>query len=566
VRRHLEAVPGFAGFRNLPVVRAPGDWPGKSETEEFADLLSVITVLALLSALVLIANTMTTLVAEQVREIGVMRAVGARRRQVALVYVRTALLLGALGAVAGVALGIALAWLLSRYFGSTFWAIDVGFGVDTNVVLASVAVGVLAPPLAALPAIRRATRLDLRAALESTGSAVGGQDAGDRLLRRAGRLPRTMQIGLRGVGRRRRRSLATVAIVALAVGNLLAVLALAAGTTEVTRSEWADHLEDVRVWTAGREPFDERAARVIRSTPGVAEAEPALVNDARLDGEGAFLWAVARDPLLRYRLSDGRWFTAEEERRNEPVAVIERNLARVTGVEVGQQVTVSTAAGPVRLRIVGEARNQQENGTVLFLPLTTARALLGLPAAASTYWVRTTSPDHALVDRVTSALEDRLATLGYEVGTEITYVATRDNVAANRTITTSIAVLGLLIVAISMVGLANAMTANVLERTREIGVLRCIGARARDVRRIFATEGLALAVAGWVLGIPVGYLLTRLLVWLVAQVVNIDLPVVFPPWNLLLALAGTVVLALLVLALPLRRAVRLRPGDALRYG
>jgi ABC-type antimicrobial peptide transport system permease subunit len=73
-------------------------------------------------------------------------------------------------------------------------------------------------------------------------------------------------------------------------------------------------------------------------------------------------------------------------------------------------------------------------------------------------------------------------------------------------------------------------------------------------------------LAGWVLGIPVGYLLTRLLVWLVAQVVNIDLPVVFPPWNLLLALAGTVVLALLVLALPLRRAVRLRPGDALRYG
>jgi hypothetical protein len=95
------------------------------------------------------------------------------------------------------------------------------------VVVASIALGVLVPVLAALPAIRRGVRVDLREALESTGSAVGGQDAGDRLLRRAGFLPRTMQIGLRGLGRRRRRSLATAVIVALAVGN--AVLGMALG-------------------------------------------------------------------------------------------------------------------------------------------------------------------------------------------------------------------------------------------------------------------------------------------------------------------------------------------------
>ena len=62
------------------------------------------------------------------------------------------------------------------------------------------------PPLAALPAIRRGLRTDLREALESTGSAVGGRDAVDRVLRRVRFLPRAMQIGLRGVGRRKRRS------------------------------------------------------------------------------------------------------------------------------------------------------------------------------------------------------------------------------------------------------------------------------------------------------------------------------------------------------------------------
>jgi putative ABC transport system permease protein len=144
-------------------------------------------------------------------------------------------------------------------------------------------------------------------------------------------------------------------------------------------------------------------------------------------------------------------------------------------------------------------------------------------------------------------------------------VAEREEIDANRTITTSIALLGFLIVAMSMVALANAITMNVLDRTRETGILRCIGARARDVRRIFTTEGITLALAGWLLGVPLGYTFDRLLVWLIWEVVDVRIPVAFPPWNLLIALVGTVALALAVQFLPVRRAVRFRPGDALRY-
>ena len=565
VRRYLGTVPGFKGFSNLPQVRAPGDWPGKAETEAFGEFLSVITLLALLSALVLVSNTMTTLVAEQTGEIGIMRAVGARRRQIAAVYLKTALLLGLLGAAAGIALGIVLSSLLAGYFGTTFWAIDVGFGVDPAVLAVSLLVGLLVPPLAALPAIRRGVRVDLREALESTGSAVGTQDAADRLLRRARFLPRAMQIGLRGVGRRRRRSLATALIVALAVANLLAFMALAEGATESTRAGWSSHREDLRLWTSGSRLFDEHAAQVIRSTPGVAEAQPALVNDVTVAGQEAFVWGIPLEPLLDYRLSDGRWFDAAEERGRERVAVVERNLAQRVDVGVGDQLTVETATGSARVRVVGLAKNQQEDGTVLYVPLTTARALLDRPTDASTYWIRTTSADHAFVDRTTTLLEDRLGALGYEVADEVTYVMERDQIAENRSLTTTISLLGLVIVAMSMVGLANAITMSVLERTREIGVLRCIGARARDIRRIFTTEGLVLACAGWLLGIPLGYLLNRLLVWLLWEIADVRIPTAFPPENLLVALGGTVVLALAVLLLPVRRAVRFRPGEALRY-
>lgn len=565
VRAQLASVPGFDGFANLPEVRSPGDWPGKSDTETFGRFVSVLTVLALLSAVVLISNTMSTMIAEQTRDIAVMRAIGARRRQVTAVYLRTTLLVGAAGTIGGIALGIVLSSLLAGYFGSMFWAVDVGFGVDPSVLLISVAMGLAVPALAAMPAIRRGLGVDLREALEASGSALGIEGATDRALRRATFLPRTMQIGLRSVGRRKRRSLATALIVALAVGNLLATMALSAAATEASRTSWASHLQDIQIWTTGRVPFDEEAEQAIRDTPGVAEVEPVIKNQVALQGNEAFVWALEEEPLFDYRLIDGRWFNADESADAASVAVVERNIAQLLGLEVGQRVTLETAAGEADFELIGVADNQQEGGTALYIPLTTARVLLDRPDAASSYLIRADDDDPDTVDRVATAVEDALTPLGYEVGSEVTYVAEREEIAANRTVTTTIALLGFIIVATSMVGLANVMTTNVLERTREIGVLRCIGGRARDVRRIFTTEGLTLALVGWFIGIPLGYALTRLLVWLVWEIADARLPVVFPPANIVVALVGTVVLALFVLFFPVRRAVRFRPGDALRY-
>lgn len=173
LQKSLRGLPGFSGFSNLPEVRAAGDWPGEEDSETFVEFFGVITLLALLSALVLISNTMTTLVSEQTGEIGIMRAVGARRRQITMVYVKTSLLLGALGTLVGLALGLVLSNLIAGFFGSTFFAVDVGFGADTTVLFVGVVVGVLAPPLAALPAIRRGTRIDLREALvDGTANAL----------------------------------------------------------------------------------------------------------------------------------------------------------------------------------------------------------------------------------------------------------------------------------------------------------------------------------------------------------------------------------------------------------
>jgi ABC-type antimicrobial peptide transport system permease subunit len=74
-----------------------------------------------------------------------------------------------------------------------------------------------------------------------------------------------------------------------------------------------------------------------------------------------------------------------------------------------------------------------------------------------------------------------------------------------------------------------------------------------------------VAASGWLLGLALGYGLARLFNWLVLKIVGIEFAFLFPPMNALLALVGTILLALLVMRIPLRRAVRLKPGDAIRY-
>jgi len=566
VRRTLVTVPGFSGFTQLPAVRASGDWPGKSGFQNFTKFFYVVTLLALLSALVLISNTVTTLVAEQTPEIGMMKAIGGGRRQIAAVYLKTTLLLGGLGAIVGIVIGIALANGLAHYFGSHFFAVSVGVGVDLPILLLSVVAGLVAPPLAALPAIRRAVRVPLREALQASGSAVGGQDAGDRLLRRIRFLPRTAQIGLRTVGRRRRRSTSTALVIASAVGILVAVLGFANGVSNDSQISWRDHGEDVKITAEGGRPLDARAASLIRATAGVATVEPMFVTDVKLDGKDATAWAVQQATMFHYRIAAGRWYTPAEEQTQARVAVVEQDIARVTATRVGDLISVQTASGPVSFRVIGIAANQQDNGTALFAPLSTMHAILrGIPTDANDYWVRTTSHDHAFIDRTTTRIENTLTTHGYDLSDEIKYVELANEIAHYRTLTSLLAVLGLLIVAISMAGLANALTMSVLERTREIGILRSIGARARDIRAIFATETLVLATAGWLVGIPLAYLLDHVLVWFTKSALNLVVPFSFPAWNVAIALAGTIVLALLITLVPIRRAVHYRPGDALRY-
>jgi putative ABC transport system permease protein len=566
VRDYLTAQAGPMPFTALPITNGQGDWPGQFSFRQIISLFYILTVLAFGCALFLIASTMNTLVVEQAAEIAILKALGGRRRQIAGIVLRSAALLGAAGAILGASLGIVIAYVLTKYFASTIVNVSVGFGVSVPVVAASLVLGPALAVVASLPGLRRALRRPVAEGL--SGAAVGGYGAGwlDGLVARAHLLSSAARMGARNVLRRKRRSAVAIAQVAVAVGLAISVLAVSRSVTVAVSQIVAEFHYNIEVdASSDGQGFDARAVAVAAATPGVSQVEEVAENEVVYRGQTYQAYGLGSRSFYAYRLSAGRWFTAADAGAALPAVVIGPGVERATGAVVGQTLSLDTADGSAKVRVIGIDTGQFDDGDLLYFPAAVLERLAGTPGVANALWLKTASASHADIDQVTTAVADRLAADGYPVTTEEVYVEAAHNTATDNTIETVVEVLGLLVVAISLMGLVSALTMSVIERNREIGVLRCLGARARHIRQVFGTEGVTLAVAGWVFGIPLGWLLTRILLVFIQHDFGIALPPEFPLVFLPFTLIAVIALTLVVIRPPLRRATRIRPGTALRY-
>jgi len=154
---------------------------------------------------------------------------------------------------------------------------------------------------------------------------------------------------------------------------------------------------------------------------------------------------------------------------------------------------------------------------------------------------------------------------GYPANTNVLYLMKERNIAQNRSTMQMVYLLGMLIVTIGVVGLTNTLSMNVIERIKEIGILRTIGARSWNLRSIFGFEGITLALFGWILSVPIGYLMGSYVVHSFNDVFSVELVMVYPLKDVLIGLAAILILTTVVMQLPLLKVVRFKPGEALRY-
>jgi putative ABC transport system permease protein len=566
VRRYLTAQTGASPFAGLPVTRAAGAWPGQSSFSQLIALFLVITVMAVVCALFLIASTMNTLVAEQGREIAILRAIGGRRRQIASVVLGTASALGAAGAIAGTAPGIIVAYLLTRHLAAHLFSVQAEFAVSVPVVAASLLAGPVLAVLTSLPGLHRAVRLPAADVLGNRTSLDYGTGRLDRMLAGSRLLRGPARMGVRNMLRRKRRTAATIAQVTVAVALAIALFAMGKTVAAATAAVHAAQRFQIEVDAGnGAPPFGGRAISIAAATPGVTRAEPLIENNVELQGQQYSAYGLGPGTLYRYKLSSGRWFTTADTATSAPVAVLGPAVARATHARIGQRLTVATPAGPARVQVVGIDSVTLNNGASVFFPLAQFQRLTNSVGTVNALWLTTKLTSDQFVDQVSDSVQARLGQAGYSATIEKSYVETAQNASGNNSIVTLLEALGLLVVGIALIGLMGTLTLAPLERTREVGTLRCLGASARQIRRVFSTEAVVMATAGWALGSFLGYALFLGLIAFVEHEFGVAVAKVFPVASLPAALLAVVVVTLIVIRPTLRRAVRIDPGRALRH-
>ncbi|MGW7269090.1 ABC transporter permease [Streptomyces sp. NPDC054864] len=601
-----------------------------SELGGFLDVIKYVMLgfagIAVLVGIFLIVNTFSMLIAQRTRELGLLRALGADRRQVRRSVLTEAVLLGVVGSTLGLAAGIGLAAGLIELmsaFGMNLKSTEMVIGWGTPV--ASYVVGVGVTFVAAYLPARRAAQVSPMAALAdaeiagvgrplkiraTVGSVVGAAGAaalvgcataeqtssaasllglglvltliatviaGPLLVRPVirvlgGAFPALFgsvgRMSQRNALRNPRRTGATAA--ALMVGLAL-VSGMSVASASMTKSfdEQIDRTlgADFVVQNSNFMPFSQEITEKVKDTEGaglVVRQRFTPVKVSMPDGKSVETTAAGYDP----RLDDVARVTYVDGGTSRALApgsiAMQRDFAREHNARVGSELPVEFPGGRKTELTVGALTDQPGSegfgieGGIFFGMETVDEFVPG--GQDSALYVNAASGTEAdtLRDRLEKTLDP------------YPQVQVRDQADYKELIREQIAVmlylvyalLGLAII-IAVLGVVNTLALSVVERTREIGLLRAIGLARRQLRRMIRLESVVIAVFGALLGLALG------LVWGVAaqQVLALQGMTAFAiPWTTVIAvLIGSVVVGLAAALLPALRASRMNVLAAIAH-
>jgi putative ABC transport system permease protein len=527
-------------------------------TADFRSTTALIAAVARFVGAFLIFNTLSMTVTERVRELGLLRAAGATRDQVARFVIVQAIVLGLAGSLLGLVVGVALAELMGGYvrtIGSIpFEAADIA--PDSAIV--AIAIGLFVTLAASIEPARRAGSISpveaLKARLEPeaarrarlrwligvfavvgvAGLLVWPRESGIAGLARAlavygllllvvlgspivlGPLARLAGLPFRSLRLEERLARAALARdrsrTALTVGALTMGLAMivaiggVAGTSRAAAAAWlAEVIPGDELVTSIRPVGpDEDAQGQLAAVDGVARVSPIAIFEVARDGVRTDAAAVSGADLLadgRLTLVSGNRSTALPALDAGGATILPQSLADRLHRGVGETLTLALGGGEqLDLRIVGIAERTLPGraGEAILVGWGDASSRLGV-AGADVFAIRY-APGREADAR--PGLEKTARSLALEPN-PLERVAGAVDAALGRVFGLFDA-LAIVAVIVAALGIVNTLSMNVLERVRELGVLRAAGMTTRQVRRTVVVEAGIVGVAGTILGIATG--------------------------------------------------------------
>ena len=568
VRRKIES----AGLDTLSTIKnRPGDYPVNDVVQPLLLLLNASGLLALGLSGFLVVNTISATLAQQIRQIGMMKAIGARQGQIMSLYFATVLIYGLLALVVAVPLGVAGAWALAGYLAHQLNFDLVRTTIAPGVLAIQIAIGLFTPALAALYPIISGTRVSVRQAISDYGLGQGqfGESRLDRLLQRLRGLSRPLLISLRNTFRRKARLGLTLLTLSLAGMTFIAIFSVRASLLHTLDDALNYWQFDIRM----RFDTDYRVQEIQRTAmtvPGVVAAESwgaASVRRVRPDGEeseGVIMLAPEADTtMLQTTLLAGRWLRPDDA---NALVVNTDFLYDEPDLDLGDTVVLKIGERQTTWQIVGIIRGTL-TGPILYANYPYyARAARKVDRAGAVQ-VIAQAHDSDSLNQVAQQLEAAFNRAGFKVAEVQTIISLRDNVQRllNILIVFLLAVAVLLAV-VGGLGLMGTMSINVLERTREIGVMRAIGASDGAIFRIVIVEGMVIGVLSWIAGSLLAVPVSRFLSDATGQqLFQAPLSYTFSLPSVVLWFVVAMLLAALASFVPARSAARLTVREVLSY-
>ena len=486
-------------------------------------LLGVLVILGVLVVFLsgsLISNTMSALLNQHLRQIGVMKLIGARRRQIVGMYLTLIAVFGVIALLIAIPLGGWGAFALSAMAADVVNFVlrdSPPIPVVPLAVVVQVAVALLVPIGAGMLPVLKGSRTTVQKALTDTGLS-GDQmikSRLDKLLEGLRWVSRPILVSLRNTFRRKGRLALTLATLTLGGAIFMAVLNTQAALDRKVQEGVKYFQADVNLDFA--RPYRiEEVRREAENIPGVervevwtsAGADLVDSDDTSADTVG-LLAPPANSLLVDPTLLEGRWLLPEDQ---SAIVVNEAFWTDRPNLAVGDVLRLQVAGKEKDWTVVGIFQYTGVDELIGYVNYDHLARELGQVNHASVYRIVTEEHTLSFQKHVSSLLEERFRTLGYRIASVESGAAFAASITdVLRILVVVLLAMALLTALVGSIGLAGTMSMNVLERTREIGVLRAIGAHNQIVSKVVIVEGIIIGLISFCLGSLLSLPITSLL-------------------------------------------------------
>jgi putative ABC transport system permease protein len=537
-------------------------------------ILGAVGLLSLILSGFLVVNTISAILTQQVTQIGVMKTVGARTSHIMRMYMVMVLVFGLLALLIALPLGAITAYYISQFIAGLLNFDIIDFQIPRTSLLLQVAIALIVPLAAGIFPILAGTRMTVHEAISSQGLGKGqfGSSRFDRWLTTRALLrwvTRPTLISLRNTFRRKKRLLLTLTTLVLGSAVFITFASLQSSLRGTLDNMLAYYKYDVAVQFS--RPYRvEEVARALVDVPGVINTEGLSFYTTRMvqpDGtnsDNIIMFAPKPDTqVINPMLLEGRWLQPGDEN-----VVVLDTLARRDNpnIKIGSEVILKIKGRERPFQVVGMA--QSANLTPMaFINYDTLAGILGQTGQADYVMIITEQHDGAYQTEMSHIIEDKLSQAGFRVALVAPAELDKQNLEGVFYIISALLVIVAIVLAVvGGLGLMGTMSINVLERTREIGVMRAVGAATPSILKIILFEGIFIGAMSWLVGTLIALPLSKLISDRVGQLLfSTPLDYAFSTGGTLLWLIMVVILGAVASLLPAINATRLTVREVLAY-